>query len=73
LHYLVVQEYIKLGQRIQAFTLEALVDSSWIEISSETTIGYKRILSFPAVNASGIRLTIRKSKACPVISNIELY
>jgi alpha-L-fucosidase len=73
IHYFIVQEYIKLGQRVQAFAVEALVENHWIEIASGTTIGYKRILSFNPVNATSVRFTIRKSKACPVISNIELY
>jgi alpha-L-fucosidase len=68
-----VQEYIKLGQRVQAFTVEAYVDEQWIELARETTIGYKRILRFPAVITTKIRFTILKSKASPVISNIELY
>jgi alpha-L-fucosidase len=71
--HFIVQEYIKLGQRVQAFTVEAFVDNQWIEIASETTIGYKRIMRFPAVNATSIRFEIQKSKACPVISNIEVY
>jgi alpha-L-fucosidase len=73
IHYFVVQEYIKLGQRVEAFTVEALVENHWIEIASGTTIGYKRILSFTPVNAMCVRFSIRESKACPVISNIELY
>src|SRR5664280_391662 len=68
-----VQEYIKLGQRVKAFTIEALVDDSWKEIASATTIGYKRILIFPSVTATKIRFNITDSKSCPVISNIGIY
>jgi len=68
-----VQEFIKLGQRVQAFTVEALINDQWKELASETTIGYKRILRFPPVITGKIRFTINKSKACPVISNIEVY
>ena len=45
-----VQEYIRLGQRVKAFTVEALVDGNWKELAKATTIGYKRILRFPTVN-----------------------
>ena len=69
----VVQEYIVLGQRIKAFTLEAETEAGWEEIASETTIGYKRILRLPEVSAKAIRLNIKDAKACPAISNIELY
>jgi len=68
-----VQEYIPLGQRVQQFTIEAFLKNSWQEIASETTIGYKRILRFTTVETGKIRFNITQSKACPVISNIELY
>ena len=67
------QEYIRLGQRVKAFTLEALVDGSWKEVARATTIGYKRILVFPGVTATKIRFNITDSKSCPVISNIGIY
>ncbi|MEQ9377986.1 MAG: alpha-L-fucosidase [Imperialibacter sp.] len=67
------QEYIRLGQRVKAFTVEALVDGNWQELASETTIGYKRILRLPTVEATKVRLTIADAKACPLISNIGVY
>jgi alpha-L-fucosidase len=68
-----VQEYIRLGQRVKAFTVEALVDGNWKELVKATTIGYKRILLFPTVRATQLRINITDSKACPVISNIGIY
>jgi len=68
-----VQEYIRLGQRVKAFTVEALVDGKWKELAGATTIGYKRILCFPTVEAMQVRFTIADSKSCPVISNIGIY
>ncbi|HEY3372616.1 MAG TPA: alpha-L-fucosidase, partial [Prolixibacteraceae bacterium] len=68
-----VQEYIRLGQRVKAFTVEALVDGNWNEVAKATTIGYKRILRFPSVKATKVRLSITDSKSCPVISNIGIY
>ncbi|MCD6355427.1 MAG: alpha-L-fucosidase [Prolixibacteraceae bacterium] len=67
------QEYIQLGQRIKKFTVDASVNNKWKEIASETTIGRKRILRFPNVVASKLRLNILDAKACPVISNIGVY
>jgi len=68
-----VQEYIRLGQRVKGFTLEAFVDGNWKEVAKATTIGYKRILRFPSVKASMVRFNITDSKSCPVISNIGIY
>ncbi|MDJ1486397.1 alpha-L-fucosidase [Cytophagaceae bacterium YF14B1] len=70
---LVVQEPIALGQRVKSFVVEALVNGQWKEIAKETTIGYKRILRFPTLQATQLRLTIADAKACPLISNLEVY
>ena len=71
---LVLQEYIPLGQRVAAFTAEARTPSGeWQEFASGTTIGYKRILSFPPQSAEAIRIRITSSKACPVLSEVALY
>ena len=67
------QEYIRLGQRVKAFSVEALMDGNWKEVTKATTIGYKRILRFPSVTATQVRFNITESKACPVISNIGVY
>lgn len=70
---LLVQEYIALGQRVRKFSVEITNDGEWQNIANETTIGYKRILRLPTVVTGKLRLTIEDSKACPVLSNIEIY
>jgi alpha-L-fucosidase len=70
---IVLQEYIKLGQRVQEFSVSALKDGQWEKLIDGTTIGYKVIRKFPLTTTSQIRVIISKSKACPVISNLELY
>jgi len=67
------QEYIRLGQRVRAFTVEAFIEGKWKEIAKATTIGYKRILRFPSVTATQVRFNITDSKSNPLISNIGLY
>jgi alpha-L-fucosidase len=70
---LLIQEYIRLGQRVKSFTMEAFIDGGWKQLVQGTTIGYKRILRFPAVEATKVRFAITASKGCPVISNIAVY
>jgi alpha-L-fucosidase len=70
---IVLQEYIRLGQRVQEYKVEALIDNEWNPVIDGTTIGHKVIRKFPAVTTSKIKVIISKSKACPVISNIEIY
>jgi alpha-L-fucosidase len=67
------QEYIKLGQRVKSFTVEAFADGAWKELTKATTIGYKRILRFPTVKATKLRFTVTDAKSCPLISNIEVF
>jgi alpha-L-fucosidase len=70
---IILQEYIELGQRVQEFKVSAFANGGWTPVISGTTIGYKVIRKFPVIKTSKIKITISKSKACPVISNIELY
>ena len=58
-----VQEDIRLGQRVRKFTVDIYNNNEWKEIASETTIGRKRILRFPNVTGSMVRLNILDSKA----------
>ena len=71
--YIVLQEYIQLGQRVKAFEIELWDGKSWSKAADETTIGYKRILEIGPVMTEKIRVKIIDSKAAPVISNIEVY
>jgi len=68
-----LQEYIKLGQRVKAFTVEAKVNGEWKTVANETTIGYKRILRIDRITASALRINITDSKASIVISNIQAF
>jgi alpha-L-fucosidase len=70
-----VQEYIPLGQRVAAFTIDIWDEEldSWREIASETTIGFRRIVRFPKVEAQRLRLNINESLASPVLSSIALF
>lgn len=51
INVVMLQEDITKGQRVEAFTVEALTDNGWKEVGKGTTIGYKRMLRFPAVKA----------------------
>ena len=76
-----VEEYIALGQRVRKFTLEAMVNGQWQALHDTlaeqgdglTTIGHRRIICFPTVTATRLRLTITDAKACPLLSRIGVY
>lgn len=42
-------------------------------IAEETTIGYKRILRIPETTARQVRFSVTDSRACPLISNLQLF
>jgi alpha-L-fucosidase len=70
---IILTENIRLGQRVQAFSVEAFNNGEWQKIIDGTTIGHKVIRKFPVVKTSKIKVVLSKSKACPVISDVELY
>lgn len=71
--YVVLQEYIKLGQRVKAFHVEARNNNTWVNVAKGTTIGYKRIIKLDSLTTDKLRINIVESKACPLISNISIY
>jgi alpha-L-fucosidase len=58
---------------VKSFTIEVLKGKDWSMVASGTTIGYKRIIKLSDIVTRKLRISINDSKACPVISNIEVY
>jgi alpha-L-fucosidase len=71
--YVLVQEYIRLGQRVRNFSIEVEKNGQWQEVARGTTIGHKRILRITPVETQKVRIQFKDAKACPVISNVEIY
>jgi len=70
---LLLQENLKIGQRVEKFVLEYKIGNEWKLITEGTTIGFKRLLRFPEVTASEVRLRILSSRLNPALSEIALY
>ncbi len=71
--YISIEEYIKLGQRVKSFSVEVWQNNAWTNVATGTTIGHKRILPANAVETSKIRINITDARACPLISNVEIF
>ncbi len=84
--YVVLQEYIRKGQRVKGFKIETSTDgSTWTQQATsvgQTTIGYKRIIPLngstsasygTGYQAKYVRITIEDSRACPLIHTISVY
>jgi alpha-L-fucosidase len=73
-NFLVLQEYIKSGQRIRRFSVDIRDDNGeWIRAAEGSTIGYKRIVRLGPVTTDRLRINIEDSKAAPVLSTVALY
>jgi alpha-L-fucosidase len=71
--YVLMQEFIKLGQRIKGFEISVLKDNKWVKVANGTTIGYKKIVKIEPIKTTSVRISITDSKAAPLVSNIEIY
>ena len=67
-----LQEFIPLGQRVKAFSIDVLSDGGYVQIASGTMIGHRRIVRFNTVAAQKMRVKI-SAKTCPLISTLEVY
>lgn len=68
-----LQEYIRLGQRVRKFSIEAYLDGKWEKVSEGTTIGHKRILRFDEVATNKLRINIEDAKAAIAMGKISIY
>ena len=68
-----IQEYIKKGQRIEEFMLEAFINDEWLELGTSTTVGYKKMLRFDKISSDRFRLTINKSRDNAMLNEIGLF
>lgn len=77
LNNIALQEYIRLGQRVDAFTLETRDNAGqWRPIDTRdslTTIGYKRIIRLAPVETDGIRLRITQARAPVCLAEISAF
>ncbi len=74
-------EDIRRGQRVKKFTLEAWTDGRWVPLRDQLadegdgleTIGRKRIICFPQVTATRLRMTVTETKAAPLITRMAVF
>jgi alpha-L-fucosidase len=68
-----LREAIAFGQRVDRFRVDAKIDGAWREVAAGTTIGPRRILRFPTVVASDLRIAILAAKGPPMLATIEAW
>lgn len=70
---IVLREAIEQGQHVSGFRIELLDGVKILQTINGTTIGRKRIVTFPAQEVSAVRFSVTGAKAAPLISEIEVY
>lgn len=74
LNRFLIQEAVDLrGERMEAFAVDAWVNDAWQEVARSTNIGYKRILRFPDVTTTRLRVRMLKSRLEPAISCVSAH
>jgi len=69
-----LRENIKLGQRIGALEVDAMVDGKWQEVGAATSIGSCRIIPLKMpVKTKQIRLRITESPVCIALSEFGVF
>ena len=68
-----LREDLKLGQRIAGFYVQVEVDGIWQEFGTGFTVGHKRLLRGPLVEAQKLRVMITEAQDLPVLTKISLY
>lgn len=69
----VVKEAIQSGQKVKSFTVRLKKSGEIVKEIEATTVGRKRILSFPVVEADAIELTVTDAKSKPSLTEISAY
>lgn len=73
INVVMLQEDIAKGQRVESFAVEVLTEQGWQEVGQGTTVGYKRLLRFPAVKASQLKVKINECRLTAHISQVGAF
>lgn len=68
-----LEEPLRLGQRVRSFEVQTRMAGAWSTVARGTTIGARRILVFPPVEAEAVRVLVHSARACPALAEVELF
>ena len=69
----VLQEQLRLSQRVERFVIDALTDGAWQSVAKGTVIGHKRIVVLDGVRTTALRIRITDSRAAPALQRVGVY
>ncbi|MEY3991076.1 MAG: hypothetical protein RI985_2157, partial [Chloroflexota bacterium] len=68
-----IREYLPLGQRVDAFVVDAETANGWQSIISAQSIGNRRLIRCDGITATAVRIQISQSSALPAIQSLGIY
>ena len=68
-----LREFLPLGQRVEAFALDAWQNGQWTEFAIGTSIGNCRLVRGQKITTDKVRLRITQSPVCPAISEFGIF
>lgn len=68
-----IGEDISKGQHVEEFYVEAKVDGRWQKVAEGTTVGFSRILTFPDVKATEIRVMPVRARGAVYLDKLRAH
>ena len=68
-----IREYLPMGQRVDAFAVDAWNEGRWTEVGAATSIGNRRLLILRNAETDKFRIRFTQISACPAIREIALF
>lgn len=69
----IISEDIRQGERIRSYRLEAKTKKGWSVLNEGKSVGHKRIITFPAVSTSQLRLVVKACTAPPSLREFSAF
>ena len=69
----VLQENIRLSQRVEQFTIDIETPEGWREVCAGTVIGFKRIVALPRTAARAVRIRVTDCRCAPMLAFLGIY
>ncbi|OYW16733.1 MAG: hypothetical protein B7Z54_09505 [Sphingobacteriales bacterium 12-47-4] len=70
---IVLQEDISKGQRVESFVIELVDDKGQLHKIMGTTIGRKRIMTFPVIKAKTVKVRVLSSRGKAILKPHKIY
>jgi len=71
--HVILMEDIRQGERIKAYSLEAMVGGDWKQLKQGRVIGHKQIIRFDPIETTAVRLQVKQSEGEPTIRKLAVY